>query len=220
VTAPEAPHADLIARLRERAASFVVETDEEGMARQRRTFRQVMREAADALAALSDTVPRVASLVDSDKRAAFARLKDEFAGRYGSELDADINDLLYVLADAVSVDTYENMRITAYGHLADAERERDEARAERDALAHVREQVRAVAGLLRPWKVTPQQLENLGRILDTAPAVFLALHDAEVKAQALDEAASKCDDDGTEEMTRLIDWLQGRAAAIREEAKS
>ena len=57
-TPPEGPHADLIARLRERASSFVFETDEEGLARQRTTFRQVMREAADALAALSDSVPR------------------------------------------------------------------------------------------------------------------------------------------------------------------
>lgn len=50
-------------------------------------------------------------------------------------------------------------------------------------------------------------------ILDTAPAVSLALHNAEVKAQALDEFADAyCFDAGWRQAARA------RAAAIREEA--
>lgn len=57
----------------------------------------------------------------------------------------------------------------------------DSALAGSAALALIIEQVRAMAGLLRPWNVTPEQVENLGRILDTAPsAALVAAHDAEV----------------------------------------
>lgn len=54
-----------------------------------------------------------------------------------------------------------------------AARERDEARAERDALAYVIEQV-------RQWDEKTRANPVLGYILSTAPAVSLARHDAEV----------------------------------------
>jgi hypothetical protein len=57
----------LIARLRDRAASFVVESDEEGLARQRTTFRQVMREAADALAAERERAEALALIIEQVK---------------------------------------------------------------------------------------------------------------------------------------------------------
>lgn len=38
---------------------------------------------------------------------------------------------------------------------------------------------------------------------------------AEIKAQAMDDAAKACDDDGSEEMTSLINWLKGRADEYR-----
>lgn len=96
-----------------------------------------------------------------------------------------------------------------------AARERDEARAERDALAHVIEQAQAMAGLLRPWDVPQTQLRNLGRILATAPAVSLALHDAEVwdeGVRAKSASSSIFDAD-------VFAQNPYRAAAIREEVE-
>lgn len=90
------------------------------------------------------------------------------------------------------------------------------AEAERDALAHVIEQVREWAAIAPAWNLLSREgAKAVVRIIDHAP-VSLALHDAEVKAQALEEAAEILPggiEDGT------YDWLYFRAATIRKEAK-
>lgn len=96
-----------------------------------------------------------------------------------------------------------------------------EARAERDALAYALSLVR---GDMHLTQMTPNPNDIgayvLGQvaeraILDTAPAVSLALHDAEVKAQALDEAAN---DAFLWNERDAAGRLRARAAAIRKAA--
>jgi hypothetical protein len=58
-----------------------------------------------------------------------------------------------------------------------AQRERDEARAERDALAHI---IREALMAISTWNINGATLSDLSRILDPAPAVSPARHDAEV----------------------------------------
>lgn len=95
--------------------------------------------------------------------------------------------------------------------------ERDEARAERDALAHVIEQVRwAITMTDDGWYVTDE--DKLQAILEAAPTVSLALHDAEVKAQALDEAVAEARRKWEPYSCPWVGFLDDRAAAIREEA--
>jgi len=63
-----------------------------------------------------------------------------------------------------------------------AEQESAEALAEPDALAHVIAQAQARRGP-RPQDTPEDMLNDIVAILDSAPAVSLAAHDAEVKAQ-------------------------------------
>lgn len=65
--------------------------------------------------------------------------------------------------------------------------ERDEARAERDALAHVIEHAKQVGGI--GGTVQGDDAEAMWQVLNAAPAVSLARHDAEVKAQAWREGS-------------------------------
>jgi hypothetical protein len=152
---PEVPHADLIADLRGLAELLT------GLAN-----RATLRRAADALAALGDTVPRE---------------------QYDLQLGNHADDSRRHLTRARS-----------------AERERDEARAERDAILYA----------------------------STAES-DLALHDAEVKAQALDEAAeafatgewsdafaTEYVEDDVSAVQATEAWLTARSAAIREESKN
>lgn len=88
--------------------------------------------------------------------------------------------------------------------------ERDEARAERDALASKLTEVRALRDNVFPGATR----RRLDVILDTAPAVYLALHDAEVFDQGANAVADHMwDGDGGGIVNPY------RAAAIREEAK-
>jgi hypothetical protein len=92
--------------------------------------------------------------------------------------------------------------------------ERDKARAERDALAHVLSLVRdSVVETDDGFFGTDD--ETLVAALDTAPTVSLARHDAEVKAQALDEASHAL---WVEHGGPVRRSLRERAAAIRAEA--
>lgn len=114
--------------------------------------------------------------------------------------------------------------------------------AERNALAHVLEQVRVqfVPGGISTGPVedaTFYELRDVTRrsikrsrkvreLLGVAPAVSLALHDAEVKAQALEEAADAIDGhwapdtaEGQEIAEGSASLVRDRAAAIRAEAK-
>lgn len=154
MTAPEVPHADLIARLRG--------------ARSKWGGFPILDEAADALAALGDTVPR--------------HEYDELARILGRALD-----------------------------------KRDEARAERDALAIRMEVIRKALG-----EATPETLQAaLLRVYETMHNIespeLVALHDAEVKAQALEEAAAGWTDRLARQM-HARDYMNDRAAAIREGA--
>lgn len=107
-----------------------------------------------------------------------------------------------------------------------AERERDEARAERDAHAAKLTAVRKYAddrsihhrarkdSVVGSWRIA----SDLLAILDTPPVTSTPLHDAEVKAQALDEAAAAMA--GVPGgRTVHVPWLVDRAAVIREEAR-
>lgn len=162
MTAPEVPHADLIARLRKE-----IQWQAEGSVEE-----DLMTRAADALAALGDTVPR-----EHYEEAVHATNVQQIAMR----------------------------RLSA----------------ERDALAHVIEQVRR-------WKMARQtgaggSYAALTAILAAAPAVSLALHDAEVKAQALDDFAtfisgSRADGLSGWTIAQIRLEAKNRAAAIREEA--
>lgn len=142
-----------------------------------------------------------------------------------------VDDAIAALGDTVPREQYDDLfRTSAAGiaHYAGIERERDEARAERDALAHVIEHA-------REWmRTTPAtQLDNprwleLDGILD-APALSLALHDAEVKAQALEELREAWNNDWSDvfdvdeqvgNAEAVGDWIDASAAAtIRSEAK-
>jgi hypothetical protein len=159
VTAPEALHADLIARL-----GGVNDHLE------RHALGVKLDVIEEAIAALGDTVPR-------------------------EQYDA-------VLTDRNS--HKENVGELLVRSL-DAERERDEARAERDALAHVIEQGDHAEDC------------NLGRwctcYKSKPPAVSLALHDAEVWDACLD--AIEQNELNTEQARQGNPY---RAAAIREEA--
>ena len=89
-----------------------------------------------------------------------------------------MRDALAALADTVPRAWYDDMERRlrqAQDRAVTAERERDEARAERDALAAKLEQVREEA---RGCEDVPAV--NIDLILDTAPSVSLARHDAEV----------------------------------------
>lgn len=142
VKRPEAPHADLIARLRM--------TDRRGGLGY--DAHAVIKEAADALAELGDAVPReqydaLAVTAGQDARAA--------------SWNAENNGML--------VD-----RSLRY-------------RQERDALAHVIEQAPHAPGCRWDRIDARRGPDACTCWKSTTPAVSLALHDAEMKAQALDE---------------------------------
>ena len=122
---------------------------------------------------------------------------------------------------------YENVLLTK--SLLDAQCERDEARAERDALARVIKQLTQLALIPQRWS-EDRQVE-VSRVLDSAPSAALARHDAEVKAQALDEAADAFGagawseafltgdvQDDVSAVRATGTWFRARAAAIRTEA--
>lgn len=147
MTAPEVPHADLIKWHQERVRQL----------RNAGNWREanLHRDAAVALAALGDMVPR-------------EQYDDLFrVSKHGIEHYAGIED-----------------------ELVSTERERDEALAERDALAAQRSQMRALVidalanadDTHMGWDAEVSATALLD-ILDTAPAVSLALHDAEVWEQ-------------------------------------
>lgn len=171
-TAPEVPHAGLIETLRERADwSYLTDPDE---------AQELMREAADALAALGDTVPREQhdNVLRADRQAS--------------------NRVHLVMSERVRTAT----------------RERDEARAERDSLAHVIEQVREFSALVTG---VPGFQRRLDAILAAVPAVSLALHDAEV----FDQGWNACQQlaHNQEEFKQVHCDNPYRASASSEEAK-
>jgi len=185
-TAPEVPHADLIARLR--MVNDNLEQNTLGIR------LDVVDVAAEALAALGDTVPR-------------------------EEHEEVSRNLVWNL----------RWKEQAQAETLVAERERDEARAERDLLVMQRDGVLAAAvgwdeafndpftiGT-HPYTREVRHIYNVPAQDDAAPRpITLLEHDAEVKAQALEKAADSLlggFEDGTHE------WLYSRAAAIREEAK-
>jgi hypothetical protein len=108
--------------------------------------------------------------------------------------------------------------------VATAQRERDEARAERDALAVKLSTLRHLADTSRPsdWLVPAIDIIEA---IDTTPPISLARHDAEVKAQALEEAADsaphgdECEHIGGRAWCAWAEALHERAAAIRADAK-
>lgn len=158
MTAPEVPHADLIARLRTQA----------DYQREVGPTKHIMLAAADALAALGDTVPR---------------------------------------------EQYDRMMVNAKAREQRQRKARDRARSEGDALAHVIKQAPHARNCTAHWDTgTSPYLCNCYR--STAPAVSLALHDAEVKAQALDEALGYWSADPYAFKSNI----EACAAAIREEA--
>jgi hypothetical protein len=167
--APEVPHADLIADLRGLAELLT------GLAN-----RATLRRAADALAALGDTVPRE---------------------QYDLQLGNHADDSRRHLTRARS-----------------AERERDEARAERDALAHVIEQVR-IRQHHRPDDTPIDMLDDIARILDTAPAVSLARQDAVAWDQGYQSGFERGVLVQAKQASGEAPGNPHRAAAIREEAK-
>lgn len=176
------PHADLIADLRGLADLLT------GLRN-----RATLRRAADALAALGDTVPR-------------------------EQYDA-------LMLHSTGVDL-----------VTSAERERDEARAERDSLQRgvVAATERAEAAEAERDALAMQDnrvrhilssgygdvrdaLADLQEVVNAVPATSLALHDAEVKAQALDDLLSTMPDGLI--TPRGLTLLRARAVAIREEGK-
>jgi len=100
-----------------------------------------------------------------------------------------------------------------------SQRERDEARAERDALARVIEQARIVGTQLDTVKA---DVLNALQPYDAAPPASLARHDAEMKARALEAAATSAramHDPVAADCEEWASWLDARAAAIRAEAE-
>ena len=111
------------------------------------------------------------------------------------------------------------------GFIMSLTRERDEARAERDALAVQLAEVDAAVGdPEHPRFGQPEVRARMHAIVKAATANederdrILARHDVEVKAQALDEAAAGWTDRLARQM-HARDYMNDRAAAIREEAK-
>jgi hypothetical protein len=95
----------------------------------------------------------------------------------------------------------------------------DEARAERDALAHVIEQAASVTSEMADTDEYPLEFfwrTRILRHLDTAPAVSLALHDAEVFDQGWKACQQLAHDQ--EPFTQVQCDNPYRAAAIRKEA--
>lgn len=143
-------------------------------------------------------------------------------------------DLRAALADSVPREQYDASQRhydAAVQARHKAERERDEARAERDALAHVVEQ----APHAKSCSLVSSQWQGPATRCTCwkypAPSVSLARHDAEVKAQALDEAADAFGagawseaflagdvQDDVSAVRATGTWFKARAAAIRTEA--
>jgi hypothetical protein len=135
----------------------------------------------------------------------------------------ELDEAADALADSVPREQYDearrllSTRVEA-SRLDESIAERDEARAERDALAHVIEQVR-VRRMPRPEDTPGDMLDDIAVILDAASLVSLARHDAEVKAQALGSAAVDFDHFEYDDNNLAVStWLGNRAAAIRAEA--
>lgn len=93
-----------------------------------------------------------------------------------------------------------------------------EARAEHDTLARVIEQAKAQYVGPQSW---PDEIaaQKMHEVLDAAPSMSLALHDAEVKAQALDDFAEILRSDEWPHEHIYPDDLEARANDIRKEAK-
>lgn len=135
-------------------------------------------------------------------------------------------DLRAALACSVTRESYRQLHDqheATRGSREKAERECDEARAERDLI--VREVKDTTHASWCIWQEETRR--HIGHPCDcyladaikvaTAPAVSLARHDAEVKAQALDEQAEALE----AEMfgKQVVARIRERAAAIRAEAE-
>jgi len=181
-------HADLIARLRKWSGHVVLAP-----------ALIAMTEAADALAALGDTVPRKLSLADVD-------------GYYVEQGIHTYSEVLQMMEDSDTA--------------------LDEARAERDALAHAIEQARRVStpDVQSSWRDRAAEVDAI--LYASTAESDLARHDAEVKAQALDEAAEVFAtgewsdafavgdvEDDVSAVQATTAWFKSRAAAIRAEAE-
>jgi hypothetical protein len=106
------------------------------------------------------------------------------------------------------------------------------ARAERDALAHVIERARRTSApdVQSSWRDRAAEVDAI--LYASTAESDLALHDAEVKAQALDDAAeafatgewsdafaTEYVEDDVSAVQATEAWLTARSAAIRAEAK-